>query len=756
MPHGVEILRDADAIERLIPEWNALAEADPNASPFARGDVAVGLWQVLAPHLAPRVITCRSADGVLQGVLPLAQDRRRVGPLWLRILGPLPRWHGQEFDVTIAPTAPPETLQRLLAALPAAEPGHDAVVAQHLAATTPLQGVVACTEERPTRRVTLTPDGATLPHAATKNWRRTCRRTRERFPDVQTVHTHEAHALRIWLERFVVVHRRRWAGTPTPSQFEAPGAGVRFVAWWAGLVESGVADLHLIHAGEELLAGLCTLRGNGGTYGWRLAVAPEYPNLGLGIQICQAAMAHAGARGDRWYDLGSGEEQYKSLWIGETRPLLRWRAAGPGARWTALATLSQITGRQWSMRFLMGGDQGENGTRPAPVPGSAPAVRGQPPGAEASMIVRDVVHQVTGDTTLLAGVVDAERVFWEFPTTVPSGPRGEPFVAALLPAAMATGRSIELPATLPVDATFLANIEQLQTIFTRWFPGHHRVTIRATVTPHEVRGTLRATGYSGGLDSSYTVDVLGPYLDAVVLIEGIEYRDERPGLSEAVATRLSGAMARRNLRLLRVRTNVKAFGRALGARWHVALGGALASAVHVLGLAEYHVAASNSWENLRPYGSHPVTDPLWSSGVTTLHHHGTDLRRIDKARYLGAVPDLLDELRVCFQGTDYNCGQCQKCLMTSAALRALAITTPAMPRLEDPTLLRRVYIEHDGDLVDWEEILLPDLARRDPPLHAELTRAIRRYRWRALLRTVDTLATGGRLRGLVRRTQLIP
>jgi hypothetical protein len=91
--------------------------------------------------------------------------------------------------------------------------------------------------------------------------------------------------------------------------------------------------------------------------------------------------------------------------------------------------------------------------------------------------------------------------------------------------------------------------------------------------------------------------------------------------------------------------------------------------------------------------------------------------------------------------------------MTSAALRALDIRTPAMPALVDPTLLRSVYIEHEGDLVDWEEILVPDLAARDPSLHAELTRAIRRYKWRSLLRSADTLATGGRLRNLIRRTR---
>jgi CelD/BcsL family acetyltransferase involved in cellulose biosynthesis len=753
MHAGVTVLREAAAIERLIPEWNALAAQDPNASPFCRGDVAVGLWQLLAPTLAPRVATFRNHDGELQAVLPMARDQRRVGPVRLRILGPLPRWHSQEFDATVAPTAPAGILSYLIEALRETEPWFDAIVVQHLGATSHLGAVTPCTVEGTTRRVRLSTTGATLGRIAAKNWRRTCRRTLEQFPDLRTVHALEAAPLRSWLGEFVALHRARWAGTPTPSQFEAPDTATRFVEWWARLVESGVADFHLMHSGREMLAGLCTLRGRGGTYGWRLAVSPQYPSLGLGIQICQAAMQHLGARGDRWYDLGSGDDPYKLLWEGDERPLLRWRAAGPGPGWIALSSLSRLSRRAWSRRFLEGSGTGQGGTTPASFSGGTRQPAGQAFGADMSMIVRDVVHQTNGATTLLAGVVDDQRVFWEIPSSTPSEPRGEPFVAALLAAAMATGRPIELPDSLPVDPTFLSNIETLQTIFARWFPGYRPVTIRATIAPHTLPGASRATGYSGGLDSSYTVDVLGRHLDAVVLIEGIEYRDERPGLSESVAARLGGAMTRRNLRMLLVRTNVKAFGRALGAHWHAALGGALASAVHVLGISEYFVAASNSWENLRPYGSHPVTDPLWSSAVTRLHHHGTDMRRIDKAEYLRRVPDLLDELRVCFQGTDYNCGRCQKCLMTSAALRALDIRTPAMPALVDPTLLRSVYIEHEGDLVDWEEILVPDLAARDPSLHAELTRAIRRYKWRSLLRSADTLATGGRLRNLIRRTR---
>lgn len=349
----------------------------------------------------------------------------------------------------------------------------------------------------------------------------------------------------------------------------------------------------------------------------------------------------------------------------------------------------------------------------------------------------------------LEAQVRGEPLFWELPRLETFEARGEPFVCALLPAAMRAGSGLTLPDDLPLDPTFLANVERLQSVFVRWFPGLRPVTIRATIAPRTVRTQLRATGYSGGIDSSFTLAELGDELDAALLIDGIEYRTEAPELFNRISSTLDTAIERRGLRLVRVRTNAKMFGRALGAKWSESLGGAIAAAVHAAGFATYHVAASNSWENLRPYGSHPLTDPLWSSATVHLEHHGAELRRIDKIRYLGSVPDLLELVRVCFQGVEYNCGRCQKCLMTMAGFRAVNITTPALPRLDDATLLRQVVVEHDGDLIDWEELLVPNLERTDPALHRELERLVRRYRWRRLVKSLDELATGGRFRGLL-------
>ena len=235
-------------------------------------------------------------------------------------------------------------------------------------------------------------------------------------------------------------------------------------------------------------------------------------------------------------------------------------------------------------------------------------------------------------------------------------------------------------------------------------------------------------------------------LDGTVLVDGIEYAEPQERLMAEVEERLRAEMERRGLPLIRVATNTKRVGRRLGGHWPQFIGGSLASVPHAIGAAEYWIAGSNSWENLRPYGTHPFSDPLWSSSTVRIHHHGAEARRIDKLRALSDAPQLLDVLRVCFQGNGYNCGICHKCLQTAAALRAIGVDAPPIPRLQDPRMLRRMEVEHDGDLVDWEEILSPDLELRDRPLARELSRLIRRYRWRQAARAINTVVFGGRIR----------
>jgi len=351
-----------------------------------------------------------------------------------------------------------------------------------------------------------------------------------------------------------------------------------------------------------------------------------------------------------------------------------------------------------------------------------------------------------GGRVTLRGDVGGEQLYWNMPEQPEAAVRGEPFIAALLVSAMTSGRDLRLPHNVPVDRAFLCSIETLQTIFGRWFTGLKRISIEANATAPSPATSGRFTGYSGGVDSSYTVMLRGSALDGAVLIDGIEYGEPRERLMAEVEARLRSETERRGLPLIRVATNAKRVGRRLGGHWSQFIGGSLASVPHAIGAAEYTIAASDSWENLQPYGSHPLTDPLWSSSRTRIIHHGCEGRRIDKLRALGAAPGLLSVLRVCYQGSAYNCGVCDKCLRTVAGLRHAQLASVALPPLTEPKMLRRVRIVDDHDAIDWIELVDDELRSRDPSLHRELHRLVTRFQVRQHLAALDAMFIGGSVR----------
>jgi hypothetical protein len=87
------------------------------------------------------------------------------------------------------------------------------------------------------------------------------------------------------------------------------------------------------------------------------------------------------------------------------------------------------------------------------------------------------------------------------------------------------------------------------------------------------------------------------------------------------------------------------------------------------------IAASRSYADLIPLGSHPLLDPLWSTETTEFVHDGCEATRIEKAAVIASDDIALKHLRVCWEnrGGAYNCGRCEKCLRTMACLRTLGV-----------------------------------------------------------------------------------
>ena len=236
---------------------------------------------------------------------------------------------------------------------------------------------------------------------------------------------------------------------------------------------------------------------------------------------------------------------------------------------------------------------------------------------------------------------------------------GDPFLAALLLPAMMNGEDLTLPAAIsPRVRRRLWDIQAIQISFDGRL---QRIAVDApqpTTSPASGEPPA-AIGlfFSLGVDSFYSLlknerDHAGDEdrVTHLIAIHGFHephgaWEDGFPPVVQANIERVAAETGRQ---LLPVVTNARLVTTPL-ARWNMNHGAVLASVALALpGLfARVLIAASTTYDQLYPWGSHPVLDPLWSTERLEVVHDGCEMGRIDKVRFIAGSQLVLDTLRVC-------------------------------------------------------------------------------------------------------------
>jgi hypothetical protein len=287
---------------------------------------------------------------------------------------------------------------------------------------------------------------------------------------------------------------------------------------------------------------------------------------------------------------------------------------------------------------------------------------------------------------------------------------GTPWLAWLLPLAATLGQKLRLCA--PVDPRLAENAPRIMKTWTTWyrkrFPNLRAVPIEAEVESEPPVPVARETGafFSGGIDSFYTVlsnleredREQFPKIDRLLWVGGFDLPIESPQEEFVrLRARLSAAARDLGLGFLDVRTNLRAT-RSREAHWgNLSHGCALAG----VGLAlerrfeTLYIAATHDRGGIRPWGSHPETDPLLSTRSTRFVHDGLGVRRGDKAERISRSDVALRSLHVCYRsGSADNCCDCRKCLLAMLTLDVFGVLSrcSVFPRPLDLERVRRVYL----------------------------------------------------------------
>lgn len=108
-----------------------------------------------------------------------------------------------------------------------------------------------------------------------------------------------------------------------------------------------------------------------------------------------------------------------------------------------------------------------------------------------------------------------------------------------------------------------------------------------------------------------------------------------------------------------------------GERWH---GAPLAAAATLLSrrFARAYVASGPISGRVSSQGPHPWMDPYYSCARFQVENHGTGMTHLQRTALVANWPTGLQNLRVCREGDPrVNCGACERCIRTMAALVSL-------------------------------------------------------------------------------------
>lgn len=282
--------------------------------------------------------------------------------------------------------------------------------------------------------------------------------------------------------------------------------------------------------------------------------------------------------------------------------------------------------------------------------------------------------------------------------------------------AMRNARQVHLHGTATQKS--LLNLIEYQKAWTRWKPEKYsEVKITAdTVIKGSCETDRAVSAYSGGVDALFSLfknipegnpENITYNLGACLLVHGFDISLSDRTAFEVVRDRASVLHSSLGLESLWIRTNSKE----TTGDWEDSFASQLMACLHLFsdrfGIAL--IGSSEPYDELIiPWGSSPITDHLLSGGFMEAVHYGAGFSRTEKIEYLSKFPLAVENLRVCWEGSDKtrNCGVCEKCMRTRLNFEAAGVRNPpCFLQPFDPKIASTIRIKNDAQRRELESIV---------------------------------------------------
>jgi hypothetical protein len=372
------------------------------------------------------------------------------------------------------------------------------------------------------------------------------------------------------------------------------------------------------------------------------------------------------------------------------------------------------------------------------------------------MLVDNLQIEPTDDATRVSAKVDGYEVWFKVPGEFDPVCAGNAFLAVAFFPAMAQGGELRFSDGFTLSRKLLSELPTLQKIFGAWSKNLKSFTVAPTETSIVQARANVGSLFSGGIDSICTLKQHNDEITDLVHIAGFEFAPSKSGEPDPVdAIREMASKHGKPLRVLE--TNALKFAYEHKIARDLYHGSLMAASSHILGFQKTYFPSGYDYAQLHAWGSHPLTDPAWSSENVTFEHDGAEMRRIDKIDYLRQFEGVLENIVVCWERQDVNCCKCNKCLRTMIAYELLGIPDVAFPERLTLKSIRNARFSGAVDHVMFNENLSVARAEGRQDLVSAMSRAHTRQvlpeAAREVLRILDDAFLAGAAQRLLQRVK---
>jgi len=335
----VRAVRGAQALDALRVDWEALLDEVPDATVSDTWIAVRGAWRMSQDVIAPLVVTVRDDTARLVGIMPLGLTTKRQGPFSVPVLRIIAPRRLDTPGLLIHPGRTREVISVVGAWFAEQVRRGTMLDLRPIPETNPLALALSGQDGRfhatpmGGGRVTPLPSAPGTWEAVIRDGRARrevarCRRRINEELGATPISAGDPDALRVFAAAFAALHSAEQSRRGRHGALASEAARRWFPDFLVDLHDAGMLDTAALWHGDRMIAGYIATRFRGTCAGYRTAYDAEYRSRGPGTVLLAAMLDRAIARGDRVWDFGLGDEEYKNRWAERSAGFV-WLTAAP-------------------------------------------------------------------------------------------------------------------------------------------------------------------------------------------------------------------------------------------------------------------------------------------------------------------------------------------------------------------------------------------------------------------------------------------